>query len=123
MKKILYIAIAGLILACSPDPYEFELETYTFVPESLEIAAPVGIKLESKFADSSARMNVKLDTSGNYYIKIRDIQGKVVAKELVKGKVGDNLFTVYTSTLPKSSYKLELYLENEKVGFTTINLY
>jgi hypothetical protein len=68
-------------------------------------------------------MNVKLDTSGNYYIKIRDIQGKVVAKELVKGKVGDNLFTVYTSTLPKSSYKLELYLENEKVGFTTINLY
>jgi hypothetical protein len=67
-------------------------------------------------------MNVKLNSSGNYYIKVLDISGKVVAKELVNGRIGDNIFTVYTSTLPKSSYRLELFHEAEKVGTTLINL-
>ena len=120
-QKIYYTLLFSLFLACSPD-YDFEIEPYTFVPEALVIKEEVGIKLDSNFATSEIRMNVKLNSSGNYYIKVLDITGKVVAKELVNGRIGDNIFTVYTSTLPKSSYRIELYLEDDKVGTTSINL-
>ena len=120
-QKIYYTILFSLFLACSPD-YDFEIEPYTFVPEALVIKEDVGIKLDSNFATTSIRMNVKLNNSGNYYIKILDITGKVIAKELVNGKIGDNIFTVYTSTLPKSSYRFELFHEAEKVGTTQINL-
>ena len=120
-QKIYYTILFTLFLACSPD-YDFEIEPYTFVPEQLVIQEEVGIKLESNFATTQARMNVKLNSSGNYYIKVLNISGKVVAKELVNGKIGDNIFTVYTSTLPKSSYRLELFHEDKKVGTSLINL-
>ena len=120
-QKIYYTILFTLFLACSPD-YDFEIEPYTFVPETLVIKEEVGIKLDSNFATTEVRMNVKLNSSGNYYIKVLNISGKVVAKELVNGKIGDNIFTVYTSTLPKSSYRLELFHEAEKVGTSLINL-
>ena len=116
-----YTILFLLFLACSPD-YEFEMVPYNFVPETLVIKEEVGIKLDSNFATTEVKMNVKLNSSGNYYIKVLNISGKVVAKELVNGKIGDNIFTVYTSTLPKSSYRLELFYEEEKVGTTSINL-
>jgi hypothetical protein len=120
-QKIYYTILFTLFLACSPD-YDFEIEPYTFVPEALVIKEDVVIKLDSNFATTEVRMNVKLNSSGNYYIKVLNISGKVVAKELVNGKIGDNIFTVYTSTLPKSSYRLELFHEAEKVGTSLINL-
>ena len=120
-QKIYYTILFLLFLACSPD-YEFEMVPYNFVPETLVIKEEVGIKLDSNFATTEVRMNVKLNSSGNYYIKVLNISGKVVAKELVNGKIGDNIFTVYTSTLPKSSYRLELFNEDKKVGATSINL-
>ena len=120
-QKIYYTVLFTLFLACSPD-YDFEIEPYTFVPEVLVIKEEVGIKLDSNFATTEVRMNVKLNSLGNYYIKVLNITGKVVAKELVNGRIGDNIFTVYTSTLPKSSYRLELFHEDDKVGATTINL-
>ena len=120
-QKIYYTVLFTLFLACTPD-YDFEIEPYTFVPEVLVIKEEVGIKLDSNFATSEMKMNVKLNSTGNYYIKVLDITGKVVAKELVNGRIGNNIFTVYTSTLPKSSYRLELFHENRKVGTTLINL-
>ena len=120
-QKIYYTILFTLFLACTPD-YDFEIEPYTFVPEALIIKEDVGIKLDSNFATTEVRMNVKLNSSGNYYITVLIISGKVVSKERVNGKIGDNIFTVYTSTLPKSSYRLELFYEEEKVGTTSINL-
>jgi hypothetical protein len=120
-QKIYYTILFTLFLACTPD-YDFEIEPYTFVPEALIIKEDVGIKLDSNFVTTQVRMNVKLNNSGNYYIKILNISGKVIAKELVNGRIGDNIFTVYTSTLPKSSYRLELFHEAEKVGTSLINL-
>ena len=120
-QKIYYTLLFSLFLACSPD-YDFEIEPYTFVPEALVIKEEVGIKLDSNFATSEMKMNVKLNSTGNYYIKVLDITGKVVAKELVNGRIGNNIFTVYTSTLPKSSYRLELFNDDKKVGTTSINL-
>tara|TARA_B110000503_G_scaffold93950_1_gene141663 strand:- start:78 stop:470 length:393 start_codon:yes stop_codon:yes gene_type:complete len=114
-----------LILAnqCTTDSIEIsEYEYQGLFPEKLKMIEIVGIKLESNFATTEINMNVKLNTTGRYYIKVLTNSGKVVSKEQVKGELGDNLFTVYTSTLPKSSYRIELYLEDKKVGATSINL-
>lgn len=120
MKKIL-LALAFVVAACSTDDY-YEPLQLDIIPEQLMIAEPVGIKLSSNFANKAVDMNVKLDQEGNYYIKIKNNYGRVVAKEKVNGKIGDNIFKVYTSTLPKSSYRIELYLEDNKIGVTQINL-
>lgn len=121
MKKILALTAFIILMGCSKDEiYEpIYLDT---IPKVLEIADVVGIKLESKFATEEIRMNVKLNSEGDFYIKVLDITNKVVSKEAVSGVVGDNLFKVYTSTLPKSSYKIELFEGNTKVGTTSINL-
>ena len=122
IKKISYTLLFTLALACTPDD-GFYVERYTEeVPENLLIGELVGIKLNSNFATNEVKMNVKLEHDGKYYIKVVNISGKVVAKELVNGIVGDNLFTVYTATFPKSSYRLELFDDNIKVGNALINL-
>lgn len=92
------------------------------IPEALEIDDLVGIKLESNFATEVINMNVKLDSEGEFFIKVLDISNRVVSKEKVSGEIGDNIFRVYTKTLPKSSYRLELFRGNKKVGATNINL-
>jgi len=120
-QKIYYTILFTLFLACSQEDF-YETVNFTITPENLQIIDPVGIKLESPFAKESIKMNVKLNQEGNYYIKVIDISNKVVSKEKVNGKLGDNIFKVYTSTLPKSSYRIELFYESNKVGATSINL-
>jgi len=120
-QKIYYTILFTLFLACTPDSV-YEPIDYVFVPQDLQIQESVGIKLDSNFASSTILMNVKLDTEGNYYIKVLDAKNNVVSKEKVTGNIGDNLFKVYTSTLPKSSYRIELFYESNKVGATSINL-
>lgn len=110
-----------LFLACSTDEI-YEPIYMEEIPQELKIDALVGIKLESNFATDVINMNVKLDTEGEYFIKVLNISNRIVSKEKVSGKLGDNLFRVYTSTLPKSSYRLELYRDQTKVGATNINL-
>ena len=119
----LFMLLLVLMNQCTADSIEVvEYEYQGLFPEKLKITELVGIKLESNFATTEVNMNVKLNTTGKYYIKVLTNSGKVVSKEQVKGELGDNLFTVYTATLPKSSYRIELYLEDEKVGTTSINL-
>ena len=120
MKKLL-VLLALIIISCAKDDFYEPIYVDT-IPETLQIEDLVGIKLESNFATSEIRMNVKLNTEGDYFIKVIDISNKVIAKEKVNGELGDNLFKVYTSTLPKSSYRLELFNGNKKVGATNINL-
>ena len=110
-----------LFLACSTDEI-YEPIYMEEIPQELKIDALVGIKLESNFATDVINMNVKLDTEGEYFIKVLDISNRIVSKEKVSGELGDNLFRVYTSTLPKSSYRLELYRDQTKIGTTNINL-
>jgi len=120
-QKIYYTILFTLFLACSPDEF-YEPMYMEEIPEALEIDALVGIKLESNFATEVINMNVKLDSEGEFYIKVLDISNRVVSKEKVSGELGDNLFRVYTKTLPKSSYRLELFRGTKKVGATNINL-
>ena len=119
--KYYQIVLFTLFLACSTDEI-YEPIYMEEIPQELIINDLVGIKLESNFATDVINMNVKLDTKGEYFIKVLDISNRIVSKEKVSGKLGDNLFRVYTSTFPKSSYRLELYRDQTKVGATNINL-
>jgi hypothetical protein len=83
----------------------------------------VGIKLASNFVTTEAKMNVRLEAADRVTIKIVDISGKTVSSESVDAKAGDNVLSVYTKALPRSSYELKLYnSNNQEIGKTLINL-
>ena len=122
MKKLLTIFSLILLTSCAKD-YEFEVVNVDLeVPETLLIEKEVGIKLESRFVNEEALMNVKINTAGIFSIKVIDINDEVVSKEIVSGEPGDNLFKVYTNTLPVSSYRIELFCDDQKVGSEVVNL-
>lgn len=118
MKKL--IPLLFILASCSEQEVS---PVYNSIPKELEMAQSIGIKLESNFATSQAKMNVKLEQSGEYIIKIVDISGKVVSKETVAAIAGDNLLTLHTKALPRSSYQLQLFNQyNQQIGVTVINL-
>lgn len=121
MKKLITLFSLLLLIGCAKD-LEFDELYLEEIPENLVIEKEAGIKLESRFANSEVRMNVKINNAGVFTIKVIDIKNQIISKEIVKGVVGDNLFKVYINTLPLSSYRLELYCDDEKVGVEVINL-
>jgi adenosine/AMP kinase len=67
-------------------------------------------------------MNVKLETAGNVTVKILDIANRVVSKETMYAKSGDNILKVYTTALPASAYRIALYDANgNMIGITDFN--
>jgi hypothetical protein len=120
MKKILSLVILILFLGCGQDE-PFIQEISLEVPKTLEIKELLGIKTESIIVTEEVRMNVKLPYSGQYRIKIRDIEGTLISQELILANMGNNLLKVYVSTLPKSSYRLELAdIDHKVLGVETI---
>jgi hypothetical protein len=113
------ILIISQLLACT------EQEIVPIVEQAnqeLKIAESVGIKLQSPFVTTEVAMNVKSDKAGTYTIKIFDISNKVVSKEQVDVKVGDNILKVYTTALPSSAYRIALFDNNNKqIGVTDFN--
>lgn len=91
---------------CTSDTYEFT--DFTYVPESLEIVEPQGIKLENYVVENQVDINVKLPVDGTYRIKIIDISGKMVSQEKITAKEGDNILKIYVNALPVSSYEVQL---------------
>ncbi len=121
MKKLLTIAFCALILSgCVKD--DFNPDSSLVVTPQLQIKNPVGIKLETSFVSSEVSMNVKTEFGGNVTIKIFDISNRIVSKENVTVKVGDNILKVYTSSLPVSAYRIGIYDENNNMlGITDFN--
>ncbi len=122
MKKVLIVSfgMAFLVAGCTKD------DIYPSVQEQikpeLSISSNAGIKLQSAFVTSEVAMNVKLENAGSVTIKIMDISNKVVSKEQVNVKAGDNLLKVYTSALPSSAYRIGLYdSSNNLLGITDFN--
>jgi hypothetical protein len=67
-------------------------------------------------------MNVKMETAQSVTIRIFDIANRVVSKETVNVKAGDNVLKVYTSALPSSAYRIGLFDSNGKqLGITDFN--
>ncbi len=119
MKKLILVAAVMLSLAgCSKD----DILPAQEVKEQLQIKDAVGIKLESAFVTTEVAMNVKMEVSQSVTIKIFDISNRVVSKETMNVKAGDNILKVYTSALPSSAYRIGLFDSNNKqLGITDFN--
>ena len=120
MKKTCLIAvIAILFMGCT--------KTEIVVPQptagsELKINSVVGIKLQSPFVINEVAMNVKSETAQTVTIKIFDIANRVVSKETMSVKAGDNIVKVYTSALPSSAYRIGLFdASNKMLAITDFN--
>ncbi len=120
MKKILIVALVMFgLTGCYKD--DLILPTPE-VKEQLQIKDAVGIKLESAFVTTEVAMNVKMEVAQSVTIKIFDISNRVVSKETMNVKAGDNILKVYTSALPSSAYRIGLFdSKNNQLGITDFN--
>jgi hypothetical protein len=120
MKKLLVVVLLAVGLSgCYKDDL---IEPVLEVKKELQIQNAVGLKLESAFVTTEVAMNVKLETAQPVTIKIFDISNRVVSKETVVVKAGDNLLKVYTSALPSSAYRIGLYdSKGIELGITDFN--
>ena len=120
MKRILIVALMAIGLSgCYKDDL---IEPTVEVKKELQIQNAVGLKLESAFVTTEVAMNVKLETAQSVTIKIFDISNKVVSKETIGAKAGDNILKVYTSALPSSAYRIGLFDSNgNQLGIVDFN--
>ena len=121
MKKTYLIAvIAILFMGCTKT--DFITQQPPVVGSELKINSTVGIKLQSPFVTSEVAMNVKSETAQTVTIKIFDIANRVVSKEIMSVKAGDNIVKVYTSALPSSAYRIGLFdANNNMLAITDFN--
>jgi PBP1b-binding outer membrane lipoprotein LpoB len=120
MKRILIVALMAIVLTgCYKDDI---FEPVVEVKKELQIQNAVGLKLESAFVTTEVAMNVKMEVAQSVTIKIFDISNRVVSKETMSVKAGDNILKVYTSALPSSAYRIGLFdSKNNQLGITDFN--
>jgi|TARA_Y100000389_G_scaffold14872_1_gene13156 hypothetical protein len=119
MKKLLTLLVLLTLTSCMKDDI-MEPVFVSEVPDTLLMDELVGIKLESVIVSSEVRMNVKLPNDGTYRVKIRDIDNSLISQEKLTAQEGDNILSVYTSSLDKSSFTLELTDVNHNVIGRTV---
>jgi hypothetical protein len=121
MKKTFIAALITFgLIGCSKD--DMFIDPIQKTPQSLEIMNSVGIKLETSFVTTEVAMNIKMETAQVVTIKIFDIGNKVVSKETMNVKAGDNILKVYTSALPSSAYRIALFdASGNQLGITDFN--
>ena len=111
MKKSLIFSICVIIFAgCTKDDILIPMQEQ--IKPELAIQNSVGIKLETPFVSKEVSMNVKLEKEGTVVIKITDISNRVVSKEQVSVKAGDNLLKVYKMGKNIFSYMVHLKVLN-----------
>jgi hypothetical protein len=120
MKKILIVALMAIgLTGCYKDDL---IEPNVEVKKELQIQNTVGIKLETVFVTTEVAMNIKMETAQSVTVRIFDISNKVISKETMNVKAGDNILKVYTSALPSSAYRIGLFDSNgNQLGITDFN--
>ena len=119
MKKLLTLLVLLTLTSCMKDDI-MEPVFVSEVPDTLLMDELVGIKLENTIVSNEVRMNVKLPNDGTYRVKIRDIKNSLISQEKLTAQEGDNILSVYTSSLDKSSFTLELTDVNHTVIGRTV---
>ena len=121
MKKLVVLSL-GLLFLVGCQKTDILPEPAVNVAPELKINSLSGIKLETPFVTTEVAMNVKIETAGSVTIRIMDIANRVVSKEVMDVKSGDNILKVYTSALPPSAYRIGIYDSNNKlIGITDFN--
>lgn len=116
MKNLISLLTLLILVSCARD-IEDTAAPVLEVPERLVIDDLQGIRLGSLIVSQQVNINTKLPEAGMYRIKIYDFSGKLVNQEKLKGVKGDNILNIYVSSLPKSSYTVELRtMDNELIG-------
>ena len=116
MKNLISLLILLTLVSCAREVEDTAVPALE-VPERLVIDDLQGIKLGSIIVSQQVNINTKLPEAGMYRIKIYDFSGKLVNQEKLKGVKGDNILNIYVSSLPKSSYTVELRtMDNELIG-------
>lgn len=116
MKNLISLLTLLILVSCARDVEDTAVPALE-VPERLVIDDLQGIKLGSIIVSQQVNINTKLPEAGMYRIKIYDFSGKLVNQEKLKGVKGDNILNIYVSSLPKSSYTVELRtMDNELIG-------
>jgi hypothetical protein len=120
MKKVcLIMVMAILFVGCKKTDL---IPTATEINSELKIASTMGLKLQTSFVTNEVAMNVKSEAASTVTIKILDIANKVVSKETVDVKAGDNILKIYTSALPRSAYRIGIYdTNNNLLAITDFN--
>ena len=116
MKNLISLLTLLTLVSCARDVEDAAIPVLE-VPERLVIDDLQGIRLGSLIVSQQVNINTKLPEAGMYRIKIYDFSGKLVNQEKLKGVKGDNILNIYVSSLPKSSYTVELRtMDNELIG-------
>jgi hypothetical protein len=122
MKNFLIILVASFMLTSCYDEVINPEVPVTEVKDVLKINGLYGIKLENTFVTDEVSINVKLDTPDKVLIRIFDINNRVISKEEISVKAGNNILKVYTTALPSSAYQIALYKSNGvMLGITDFN--
>lgn len=122
MKNFLIILAASFMLTSCYDEVVNPEVPVTEVKDVLKINGLYGIKLENTFVTDEVSINVKLDTPDKVLIRIFDINNRVISKEEISVKAGNNILKVYTTALPSSAYQIALYKSNGvMLGITDFN--
>jgi hypothetical protein len=109
MKKIFYnLLLIPFLFGCLNEDY-VPNEIKNNPIDELVIDGSVGIKLFTKFVCDDVTMNIKIKNSDSITIKIFDFSNKIVSKECIDAKSGDNILKVYTKSLPTSSYRIGIF--------------
>jgi hypothetical protein len=120
MKIKIYVLLILFIFGCV-EPYENEVPKLE-VKNELKIDTNVGIRLETPFVENDVKMNVKTELQGKYFIFITDISDKVVSKEEIILRKGDNVLDIHTRILPTSGYRIGLYSKTgQQLAITDFN--
>jgi F0F1-type ATP synthase epsilon subunit len=97
-----------------------ETGVYIYAKRAKEINSTLSVEEITKQFESK---NQQLETERQKVASgALDISNKVVSKETINLKVGDNVLKVYTSALPSSAYRIGFYNANGKeMGITDFN--
>ena len=120
MKKLLPLLLVFIAVGCIKDELLLPVEEQ-IIPKALEISSLQGIKVESIIVQDEVKINSKLESAGQYRIKIKDIKGTLVSQEIIEAKEGNNILKIYVNTLPASSYTVLLAdINHNIIGVETI---